>query len=275
MPGALGDVARPARVEQDPHARRGLGDHAERGADVALEVEVGARPRSAASVASIARDPVDRERAQLARLVVVAHHVEPAAAVPDAVGVERARRHGARAARAVADPHAALREHRVVERADRLAQVRIALVRPRQHAERRAEPREIVGELGPEPGADLRERGADRVVEDRALEHAQEVLAEREREDLVGRERHVAEPERVEEAVEHAAVALLAHHREAREHQRVEVAVDGAAHHLEIGGEIVERHARAALREALDQLPLPRELVAPHPKSLLIGQNGG
>jgi hypothetical protein len=51
---------------------------------------------------------------------------------------------------------------------------------------------------------------------------------------------HVAEPERVEEAIEHAAVALLGDDREAREHQRVEVAVDGAPHHLEVGGEIVE-----------------------------------
>jgi hypothetical protein len=144
-------------------------------------------------------------------------------------------------------------------------------VRSRQHAERGTEPREIVGELGAEPGADLRERGTDRVVEHRALEHAQEVLAEREREDLVGRERHVAEPEGVEEAIEHASFALLADHREAREHQRVEIAVDGAPHHLEIRGEIVERDAGAALREPLDQLPLPRELVAPHRRSAFAG----
>ena len=87
-------------------------------------------------------------------------------------------------------------------------------------------------------------------MEDGALERAQQVLAEGEREDLVGREGHVAEAEGLEEAVEDAAVALLGDHREAGLHQRVEIAVDGAAHAAELVGQVVEADARSGCARA-------------------------
>src|SRR5262249_61085403 len=68
VPGALRDIAGPARLEGNPHARGRLRDHAERGSDVALEVEV--RGHREVLCGGLDRgDPVDRERAQLARLV--------------------------------------------------------------------------------------------------------------------------------------------------------------------------------------------------------------
>ena len=102
-------------------------------------------------------------------------------------------------------------------------------------------------------------------MEDGAREAAQQVFAEGERHQLVGREGRLAQLEAVEQAVEDAAVALLAGDREARELERVEVAVDRALVALELGGEVVEAGAVAAAREELDQPPLPRELIASHP----------
>jgi hypothetical protein len=137
-------------------------------------------------------------------------------------------------------------------------------VRPRQHSKGLGQPQQILAQLGRERGADLAERRADRVVEDGALEHAQQVGAEGERQDLVGREGRIAQPERLQEAVEHAAVALLGDHREARVLERVQVAVDRAPHTAERLGQVVEVRAPAAARQSLDQLPLARELVASH-----------
>ena len=101
-------------------------------------------------------------------------------------------------------------------------------------------------------------------MEHGALEHAQQVRAEGEREDLVGREGDVAQPEALEEAVEDPAVALLGDHREAGVLEGVEVAVDGAPHAAERLGQIVEVRAAAAARQPLDQQPLARELVSAH-----------
>jgi hypothetical protein len=101
-------------------------------------------------------------------------------------------------------------------------------------------------------------------VEDGALERPQQVLSEGQCEDLVRRERHVAEAEALEEAVVDAPVALLAHHREAREHESIEVAVDRPAHAAEVTGQVVQMDAAPAPGEPLDELPLPRELVSAH-----------
>jgi hypothetical protein len=263
VPGALLDVGRPAPLEEDAHAGGGLGDHPERRADVGVEVEVGIR-LEAAPAGLEGPDALDRERADLPGLVVEPHHVEPAAAVPDAVGVERAGGDGAGAAGAIAHAQLAAPEHRVVQGLDRLAQVRVVLVGAREHAEGVAQARQVVGELGAESGPDLCDRGADRVVEDGAFERPQQVLSERQCEDLVGRERHVAQAEALEEAVVDAPVALLAHHGEAREHQRVEVAVDRPAHAAEVPGQVVQVDAAPAPGESLDELPLPRELISAH-----------
>jgi hypothetical protein len=105
-------------------------------------------------------------------------------------------------------------------------------------------------------------------VEDRALERSQQVFSEGESQDLVRGERDIAEPEVLQEAVVDASLATLAHHREACEHQGVEVAVDGAAHAAELFGQLVQLTPCAALRQPLDELPLPGELVAPHAGSL-------
>ena len=70
-------------------------------------------------------------------------------------------------------------------------------MRAREYAEGIAETTQVVVELGRQPGADLRQGGADRVVEDGALQRAQQVFAEGEREDLVGREGDVAQLEAV------------------------------------------------------------------------------
>jgi len=66
--------------EADADACRRLGDDAERGADVGVEVE--ARGGLEARVGGLeVTDAVDREGADLARLVVESHDVEPAAAI--------------------------------------------------------------------------------------------------------------------------------------------------------------------------------------------------
>ena len=104
-------------------------------------------------------------------------------------------------------------------------------------------------------------------MEHRALERAQQVRSEGQRQDLVGREGHVAQPEGFEKAVEDAAVALLGDDRKAGVLQGVEIAIDRAPHAAERLGQRVEVHAAAAVREALDQQPLARELVAPHAAS--------
>jgi hypothetical protein len=98
-------------------------------------------------------------------------------------------------------------------------------------------------------------------VEHRALEDAQQILPERQGQQLVGGEGRVADLEAVEEAVAHPAIAFLAHHRKAGEHQRVEIAVDGAPDAAEILGQLGQSRAVAAVREALDQPPLSRELI--------------
>ena len=136
-------------------------------------------------------------------------------------------------------------------------------MRPWHHAEGVAELGEELGQLWAEAGADLRERRADRVVEHRAFERTQQVLAEGQGQHFVGREGHVAELESVEEAIERLAIAFLARDGKARVHERIEIAVDRAPHAAEIVGELVEAHARPALREALDELPLACELVTP------------
>ena len=101
-------------------------------------------------------------------------------------------------------------------------------------------------------------------MEDRSLQDLQQVLGEGQGQHLVGGEGHVPEAEALQEAVVDPAVALLAHHREAGVHERVQVAVHRAAHHAQILGQLLEPDADAAARQALDQLPLPCQLVAAH-----------
>jgi hypothetical protein len=209
-------------------------------------------------------DAVHGEGAYLARLVVVPDHVETPAPVPDAVRVEVAHVGLAGATRGVLDAHAAALEHRFVEGADGLARLRVALVRAGQHAEGALEAREEARQLGPEAGADLGQRGMDRVVEHGAGEALEQVLAEGEGHQLVRGEGRLAQLERVEQPVEDAALALLAGDRKAGELEGVEVAVDRAPMALELCGEVVEAGAVAAAREELDQPPLPCELIASH-----------
>src|SRR5271167_3364933 len=97
----------------------------------------------------------------------------------------------------------------------------------------------------------------DRIVEDRPLEGAQQILTEGQRQDLVGGERHVAQTKRIEETIVDPAVAFFAEHGEARILERIEIAVHGAAYAVELLGELVKPDARAAACEALDQEPLP------------------
>ena len=106
-------------------------------------------------------------------------------------------------------------------------------------------------------------------MEDGAFERAQQVFAERERQDLVGCERHVAELEVVEEAIEDATLAAFRENREAGRHQRVEIPVDGAAMTLEVVREVVEPDAPATARQSLDEPPLPRQLISPHAPRIL------
>ena len=92
--------------------------------------------------------------------------------------------------------------------------------------------------------------------------------AEGQSQDLVRREGDVTQAEGVEEAVVDAPVPALAHDGEAGEHQRVEVAVDGSEDALELFRELIQAHPAPALRQPLNQLPLPRELISPHDPSL-------
>ena len=166
------------------------------------------------------------------------------------------------AARAVAHANRTPGEHRIVQRADRVAIAGVLLVGPGQHPKRLSEAGQELAELRAEARPDLAQGGTDRVVEDRALQDAEQVLAEGEREDLVGGEGRVADLEGVEEPIEDAVVALLAHQREARVHEGVQVPVDRAAHDTHVLCQLVQADAVAAVREPLDQLPLARELVA-------------
>ena len=133
-----------------------------------------------------------------------------------------------------------------------------------EDAEGFPEPRQVGLEFRRQPGPDLLERRAHRIVEDRSFELTQQVLAEGEGEDLVRGEGDVAHAEAVEEAVEDPAVALLRDHGKAGVHQRVQVAVDRATDTAEFVGQVVETATRPALREPLDELPLTGKLVPAH-----------
>jgi len=58
-------------------------------------------------------------------------------------------------------------------------------------------------------------------------------------------------------------VKVLAHDRKAGEHQGVQIPVDGSPDAAEVLCQVVQSDPVAAAREALDQPPLPRELVTP------------
>ena len=263
MPFPLGDVGRPfrgesdadrdRRIRHDPEARRGVG----------IEVEVRRRGETLGGLLD-RLDAVDREGADLVGTMIEADHVERAAVVPDLVGVDAAGRFLARAPRPVSHFERAVLEDALVEGPDRVTKGRITLVRPGQDAEAVAEAFEVARQFRPEARADLGEGGADRIVEDGAFEGSQQIFAEGEGEQLVGREGDLAHLEGLEEAVVDLAVPLLARHGESGVHQRIEIAVDRAPHAAELFGELVESGPGAASRESLDQEPLARELVSPH-----------
>ena len=125
----------------------------------------------------------------------------------------------------------------------RLRRLRRTGVLRRMVRETRLSPDDFIYPLFVCPGTDVaREVGSMPNVYqhsvDRVVDVCQEVFAEGEGENLVGRKGHVTQPEGVEEAVVDAALSALADDREARKHEGVEIAIDRAAHAAEFFGQI-------------------------------------
>ncbi len=263
VPGPLADLGRAFRAEANADPRGGFDDDPEIRRRPGIEVEALA-DLEGSSRGLDPQNSIHREGSNFCSVVVEADDVEASALVPDVVGVEFAGRFLSRLAVAVANPEDLATEDSLIQGLDGGARLRIALVGLGQNPKRTRDGVEEADQFAREGGADFSQGRLDRIVEDRALERPKQVFAKGESEDFVGREGDITEFEAVEEAVVDLAVALFADHREAGVHQRVEVAVNRSAHAAQIIGQFGQANPPATSAQALDEQPLPGQLISPH-----------